>query len=336
MIKISVNRVLLFPTLFLLALPSLSCPAFWSAGHHVIAVMAYEGLDEANQKELMRILRHHPRFDIDFKVPESIRGDQEATQRWRVGVAGEWPDLIRGVTQYDRPTWHYQLGASVILNGAEAPTDPGPLPPEATMETQTLHIVQAIELCRRVLADSAQDDSDRAIALCWLAHLLADSHQPCHAGSLYSPIAFPNGDRGANGIPIKRNLGGQASVPANLHAFWDSLLGSEATPKLVEKKVAQLRAFPKPQPDQPGYELRNNRSESPQQWIRQSREAARSFVYSREILDQVQLAERELVKRIDDISLSDRYQRHAEFAGAICAITAARRLSGLWNDLLNQ
>ena len=206
---------------------------FWAQGHHAIAVLAFEMLEPEEQNELIELLKHHPRFEQDFTIPDSIQGDQRAIHRWWIGVAGEWPDLIRGNEKYDRPTWHYQLGASVVIGDVEVPEDPGPLPDDATMETRELYIVQAIELCKKVLHDESQPKADRALAICWLAHLVADAHQPCHAGSLYSPKAFPNGDRGANLIPIK----GQGDI-RNLHAFWDSLLGAKATPESVEKRVA--------------------------------------------------------------------------------------------------
>ena len=64
--------------------------------------------------------------------------------------------------KYDRPTWHYQLGASVVIGDVEVPEDPGPLPDDATMETRELYIVQAIELCKKVLHDESQPKADRA------------------------------------------------------------------------------------------------------------------------------------------------------------------------------
>lgn len=42
----------------------------------------------------------------------------------------------------------------------------------------------------------------RAIALCLIGQLVADIHQPCHAGSLYMEGVFAesDGDRGAIGV----------------------------------------------------------------------------------------------------------------------------------------
>jgi hypothetical protein len=93
------------------------------------------------------------------------------------------------------------------------PDRPGSLPLDAALETQDLYLSQAVELCLKVLLDKSQSAGDRAIALCWIGHLVADSAQPCHAGSLYMEKVFvkKDGDRGANSIPTKQRQ--------NMHAL---------------------------------------------------------------------------------------------------------------------
>lgn len=188
----------------------------WSeCGHHIVAEIAFDLLDETEQAMLLATLAEHPRYAEDFTPPQKVRD----VPRWQVGRAGYWPDVARSLPKYNRPTWHYQLGATLVI-GDEArvnvPDDPGPLPDDATLDTQELYIVPAIELCKKVMADTSQPPGDRAIALCWLAHLVADSHQPCRAGSAYVAGVFPEGDRGANSI--KTQVG-------NLHSPWDGLPG---------------------------------------------------------------------------------------------------------------
>lgn len=83
--------------------------------------------------------------------------------------AGYWPDVSRGQPKYDRPTWHYQVGSTLTIGepvASNVPATPGPVSRRATLETQDLHIAQAIELCRRVMADRTSPAGDRAIALC--------------------------------------------------------------------------------------------------------------------------------------------------------------------------
>lgn len=172
----------------------------WSeSGHHIIAEIAFDLLDATEQAMLLATLAEHPRYAEDFTPPQHVRD----IVRRRIGRAGYWPDVARRQPKYNRPTWQYQLGATLVIGDAAAvnvPADPGPVPAEATLDTQELYVVQANELCQKVMADKTKPPSDRAIALCWLAHLVADSHQPCHAGSLYVAGVFPDGDRGTNSI----------------------------------------------------------------------------------------------------------------------------------------
>ena len=40
-----------------------------------------------------------------------------------------------------------------------------------------------------------EDPEERAVAMCWVFHLIGDAHQPLHVTQLYS-TQFPKGDRG--------------------------------------------------------------------------------------------------------------------------------------------
>ena len=52
----------------------IATPAYaWSeCGHHIIAVMAYRQLKPEQQAEVIRLIKAHPKFEQDFKVPEGI------------------------------------------------------------------------------------------------------------------------------------------------------------------------------------------------------------------------------------------------------------------------
>ncbi len=162
-------------------------PAFaWSeGGHHIFALMAFDLLNKDAQGKLVSILDKHPRFAEDFSPPAKLPNDEEVL-RWRIGRAGYWPDVARSQPKYNRSTWHYELGPALILGdkaNMKVPERPGTLPIVATLETQTLHIAQALTLCGKTLADAKRPESGRALALCRIAHLVADAHHPCHAGS---------------------------------------------------------------------------------------------------------------------------------------------------------
>ena len=198
--------------------------------------MAFSLLTEKEQAELISVVQTHPRYAEDFVPPEKLPNEAEKI-RLLVGRSGYWPDVARRQPIYHRPTWHYELGASLVIGDSTkllVPDRPGALPRDATLETQELHISQAIQLCRKVLSDKTQDTGQRAVALCWIGHLVADSHQPCHAGSLYMEGVFEkkDGDRGANSIPTKQRQ--------NMHARWDQLLGDEFALGSLRRRYAEI------------------------------------------------------------------------------------------------
>src|SRR5207244_1603954 len=66
--------------------------------------------------------------------------------------------------------------------------------------------------------------ADRAIALCWVLHLVGDIHQPLHACTRYS-AQFPAGDQGGNELMVLRDPP-YANSQMSLHHLWDSLPGT--------------------------------------------------------------------------------------------------------------
>lgn len=217
------------------------------------------------------------------------------------------------------------MGASLILYDATAPENPGPVPPDATSGTQNLYIAQAIELNRGILADKTRSDRDRAIAISWLAHLVADSHQPCHAGSLYSPLAFPDGDRGANSIELTNGR--------NMHAFWDGLLGRNANPGDVRKRVYEISSdiAMKAAGEQAADDASNL---DPEVWLTESRKYAREYVYTPTILNSIQAVERELTKEMTPITLPEQYLTTSGAVAQLRASQAGHRLARIWKNCL--
>ena len=159
---------------------------------------------------------------------------------------------------------------------------------DAAMTTQDLHIAQAIELCRRVLKDKSQSPTDRSLALCWIAHLVADAHQPCHAGSLYMEGVFveKDGDRGANRIPTKQKQ--------NMHALWDQLLGENFALRSMRRRYAEIMT-------NDDLKLVGEKAVSkgldPQTWLEESRQLAVQHVYTPVVIENLNHVARGLVSR---------------------------------------
>ncbi len=302
------------------------CLAWHEAGHHIIALLAYDLLSRQERQQLQAILREHPRFTEDFAPRTKSSNQKEVeplipaeSERWLFGRAGYWPDVARSQPDYNRPNWHYQLGATLTIgNPKNVPQNPGPAPAGATLETQELHIAQAVEVCRAVLRDKNHKASDRAIAICWLVHLVGDAHQPCHAGSLYAAGAFPEGDRGANLIPTKQSR--------NLHALWDGLLGSQYDAGDIRRRCGVIRANA-PQWTAAQAAAQKANGLNPLTWLSESVVVGRSHVYTPEVLESVEAVSRGLTTKLATIELSDDYLTAAGHAARTRAAFAGHRLA---------
>jgi hypothetical protein len=199
-------------------------------------------------------------------------GDVADANRWIFQHAATWPDLIRGQREYDHPTWHY-VNFPYYIDGQPAPPGlnlSGLYPTRLDMDKW--NVAQAVKHCQRALKSDAPP-SDKALACCWLIHLVGDLHQPLHSTALVCE-RFPNGDRGGNSIPTVHGR--------NLHALWDGLLGRHHRPNDVAREVDELRAKT---------ELWNvNTSSSVTEWIRESHILSKSAGYSPDILRRYKLA----------------------------------------------
>jgi hypothetical protein len=325
----TLNRLTASALIVIFLLPSQLCHAWSEGGHHLIAAVALSLLTEKEQAELISVLQMHPRYAEDFVPPEKLPNEEEKI-RWIVGRSGYWPDVARKQPKYHRSTWHYELGPSLVIGDRTkllVPDRPGALPLDATLETQELHISQALQLCRKVLSDKSQDVGDRAIALCWIGHLVADSHQPCHAGSLYMEGVFEkkDGDRGANSIPTKQRQ--------NMHALWDQLLGEDFALRTTRRRYAEivtsseLRALGERSTAMPG-------GLYPQVWLEESRKAAAEHVYTPEVLEPLNVVVRGLAPKPEVLTLSEGYLKNAGKIAQIRATEAAYRLAGVWRECL--
>jgi hypothetical protein len=123
---------------------------------------------------------------------------------------------------------------------------------------------------------------DKAVALCWVSHLIGDGHQPLHAGTQFSK-QFPEGDLGGNRFGVS-----VAGTPVRLHTYWDNALGEvpgweNDTPEhqahvyaLVVKLTEALRAPPYTRATLAGA---LTKSANFADWIDESHELAKSAVY---------------------------------------------------------
>ena len=99
-------------------------------------------------------------------------------------------------------------------------------------------MLEALDKVTADLGNPALSPQDRAIAICWILHLIGDMHQPLHAASLVSG-QYPNGDQGGILAMVMRTPNDHSMT--GLHMVWDSMLGTEHSPELNLRKADALR-----------------------------------------------------------------------------------------------
>lgn len=211
-----------------------SCARAWNAtGHMTVAAVAYDALTPQTRTAVNALLARHkdyPQWMADRPAGYADRA------RFAFMKAATWPDDIRH-TPDDHPAWHYSDIPIVAPGYAPDPSALRPVTPNA--ETQILAET-------KLLTDQTASDGDRAVALCWVEHLVGDIHQPLHAASLFASV-FPTGDRGGNSdllLPgaVNSDPIEKAAAPHNLHALWDDLLGTTKDPTEIDQIAKRLEA----------------------------------------------------------------------------------------------
>ncbi|MCK9538893.1 S1/P1 nuclease [Dokdonella sp.] len=171
--------LLAFACFLLLALPVGAC-AWGPAPHRMVAELAEGQLTPATQVEVRRLLGKASLTDVAPWADE-IRNDPAQRALWR-----------------ETAPLHFVNFADAACRYVARRDCPG-----------GRCIVAGIERYARVLADRGRPDAERAQALRFVVHFIADVHQPLHAG--YRP------DRGGNRYQVRWQGRG-----TNLHAVWDS------------------------------------------------------------------------------------------------------------------
>jgi hypothetical protein len=212
----------------------------WSRpGHMVMAAIAYDELsnDPAVRAVLLDLLEAHPdRAPFEVAIDRTTGA---ARGRRMFYECARWADDARG-TPYDHPTWHY---AALPVIAKDFPAD---LPKPERSEGSA---IEAFALNVRVLGDTRASKPERAVALCWVMHLVGDIHQPLHTAQLFSK-AFPDGDQLGSKQFVREAMG---DAPVTLHWYWDDRVHRSGTQENVEARATQLVArFPRAVLFQPG------------------------------------------------------------------------------------
>ena len=313
------GRVRLVPLLLVCwCLPAMA----WNAtGHKNTAEIAYNLLVPERQQYVTEILRKHPRFEEDFAahMPEGIAASSDDVQAlWIFQQASVWSDIIRGLDgpasdEYDRFLWHF-INMPIYLEDSDEAALAGSLDHNMSMEfspplRQNLNSVQALKGNIAVWNSAKSSDAEKAVALCWILHIVGDMHQPLHNVALFSKAWYPQGDRGGNSIRVAWE-----PETKNLHAVWDEmpdrfedLEPSDLTRDLLRSDAATVSSI--------------------EYWLRRHEQLARVFVYTDDVREQLLTGFAK--SEFPAIELSEFYLDNAALLAKEQVILAGHRIAGL-------
>ncbi len=301
-------------------------------GHRLTAAVALNYVDAETRLQLLTILAAHPRYREDFlgAIPNFIdRDDADELAQWLLGQAAYWPDIARGLPdadrrRYNRPTWHYIDGAWVrdqadqqgnVYVGITAFADVTGTPASAIRSEEDVdNVVTALDYNTRLLADNSRPLDERAVALCWVLHLMGDIHQPLHTGSLFSANLFASGDRGGNAIAIE---------DSNLHAVWDQAMRAEGFLASLPPILQTLEPQPPAAADNSDWTG----------WMAESREILQAQVYTDAMLEAISRADR-LDTALPTQSLSADYEQEMDRISQVRLGLSGYRLAQWFNRTL--
>ena len=280
----------------------LGTPAYaWgNQGHMATGLIAYDLLaahDPAAIAAVEALMADHPdrpRFEVALAGLEG-----EARTRRLFALIARWPDDIRA-TPYNHTHWHHQLRVVAgwrVFGGLRV----------GTADHAVLHNM-------RLLRDPGTDPGRRAIALCWIMHVIGDMHQPLHAGHVMNR-RFPLTDRAGTLGWVRR---APDALPETLHHFWDTAADRTGGDWLGAEALARSIA---PDPALPHLAMGDFRADY-RAWVRESEQLAATQAYRGAALTESR-------RRDDAPLLPPDYVANAQAVSKLRIGQAGARLAGL-------
>lgn len=247
-------------------LPASAANAWNKAGHMLTGAIAYEVLKRDHPRALGKVLgllKQHPHF-VEMWKPKLDKVHPAQRDMAILMLAARWPDDIRDDKDYDHPKWHY----------IDYPYKPAGQP--ASVKTVDPPPVNALAAYRENYGVLQSDAAPRekAVALCWIFHLVGDIHQPLHTVGLFTTEFPRDGDQGGTRFMVRTKAGNEA---ISLHRFWDELvIHSDEIPAVRKRAYDLLHKTPRTKLSQLDKEVAVTDYES---WIQESLRSAKRSVY---------------------------------------------------------
>jgi hypothetical protein len=216
--------------------PGRAC-AWNNHGHMVVAKIAYGQLSDGQKVKAATLLKAHPHYK-EFLVKDKPRGVSDA--EWAFLKAATWPDWVKGrkaLAKFNHRELHF-IDLPFVDERRVREEDRETIT-EENLKPKGKTILDGLKEFGEKLADAEAPAAERAIALCWVLHLVGDIHQPLHCAT-YCSSDFPKGDHGGNDQLVK--VDGRVT---KLHAYWDELIGRSNRYRVVEASADLISHDPK-------------------------------------------------------------------------------------------
>jgi hypothetical protein len=210
--------------LALLALQPLPALAWNAAGHRLAAVIAWREMSPPVRKEALQLLRLHPAV-AEWQARLDKAGASDDDDLLLFAEASTWADDLRRRSVDLAPFGHAARVPTADWHYLNWPLgEPRTAPHKGQLDRQIARQSLAV-------ADRTLPRQERAEALAWLLHLIADAHQPLHVATRRADPAAASrseshgDDAGGNGLAVF-DAANPRMAETNLHRFWDDLPGA--------------------------------------------------------------------------------------------------------------
>lgn len=324
--------------------------AWNDSGHMAIARLAWHRLSDRERAFYSKLLQHHPHYSSYLLEGKPSNVSEVEWAFCRAAIWSDWLREPRGPMisaeqsrnirdEYHKSVWHY-VNLPIIHSEAPARLDAEEIQrrillPPVDGRGEPRHVVAALHYNMKRLRAPDLAEEERAIALCWILHLVGDVHQPLHTVALISPkLNFepPSGDQGGNRIAVQVWAGDRRAQ--KLHFYWDSIplsgrMDFHAVDQVVLSWLADARGKPR------DAELKRNDFLA---WAEEGRDLARTVVYQHQgrWLEFKPLPAGPFdVEGLDAPRLPDGYRQLAEKTATTRQILAGFRLAGQLQEAMS-
>lgn len=261
-----------------------SAHAWGEVGHKVVARIAWNNMKPETQAKLIALLDDAPK-DAELASLRPSGMSKEDANRALFEAAATWPDIVRAQktdtdktrrAKYHHSPWHYY---DMFF---EQDPKTGKITERPDKKNDAENAIERLGVLTAQLGNPALKSEEKAIALAWVEHLVADIHAPLHNVARISETE-PNGDQGGNLFKLEEKPAPGKQFAENLHSFWDDLPASQfplstgEDPEARIGRVAQAATFlfPKALFDRAGLVQTGQYA----QWNREGAEVAITKVY---------------------------------------------------------